>query len=86
METRVTVKGEEYKVSVDVEEFIKARISESVYLHTFNGYKKVHYIQWPDTDPKAICKDDNGGFGMEYQVSYDTPLYFESYLKRAEQL
>jgi len=63
--------------SISVEEFIENGSKEPVYLDTAWGRKLVSRIDWPQTNPWAVCPKDNGGFGMSYAVSNWTRLYFK---------
>ena len=47
---------------------------QCVYLSTFSGEHLVGHIRWPVTDPWAVCPKANGGFGLSFCVSYETPL------------
>ena len=61
--------------TMTVEEFIKCGSDIPVYLDTAWGFKRVSHIRWPETNPWAVCPEDNGGFGMSYCVHYGTTLH-----------
>lgn len=37
--------------------------------------QRVAYIRWPESDPWAVCPDENAGFGLSYCVHYGMLLW-----------
>jgi len=53
-------------------DYVRSVSPEVCYLKTFNGYKRVDYI---NADWHAHCPEDNAGFGFTYTITPDTILY-----------
>lgn len=63
--------------SMTVGEFIEKGSDRDMFLYAHGRLTRLAYIRWPDTNPWAVCPDDNGGYGASYCVHYGTPIYLK---------
>ena len=62
---------------ITIRDFIKTAPTGRYYMLARNEYVYVSHIRWPETNPWAVCPEENAGFGLSYCVHYDVNLYPE---------
>lgn len=67
---------------VTVRDFLNARMPNNPgepigvwFIWARGKMSRVSHIRWPESDPWAICPEENGGFGLSYCVHYGTRLW-----------
>ena len=64
-----------YKRITNIGNWIKENQNGKAYMYAMGKMVHVSHIRWPESNPWAVCPEENAGFGLSYCVHHGVRLF-----------